>query len=118
MAGLLASALLLHLNVARPDFGCGRHASPGSDERVAPDVHAMHMSAEASGAPTASAPEQCEAPVQADCCSTVASCAIVFAVPSTNAAAGVAPPAALGTAAMVDASPGDAMPPDPPPPRA
>lgn len=124
-AGLLTSALMMHLNAAAGGATCGTHSESGRAPTASATEHSAgsaRMAEMAAMMGSAAQHEQhgdapCHVPSQATCCQAMASCSVAF-VSSGAGSAGSAfeHPAIPGAA--VDAPQSVIAAPDPPPPKA
>lgn len=133
--GVLACALVLHLNLLAGDFACGSHAADAGEGGVAhghgegshaaaehrgahPAAHDAHGRA---GGPADEADADrsvphCRTPSRATCCEALASCQLQLAFGGADEAAPFF--ASVPSLRAADASPGVALrSPEPPPPR-
>jgi hypothetical protein len=125
-AGLLASALMMHLNTAAGGAACATHSASaqassasGTARHSAAWARMVGMTGMARGAAQHDQPGDapCQAPSQAKCCQAMASCSAVFV---GNGAGSAAPPleSTAVISAAIDAPHSVIAAPDPPPPKA
>ena len=125
-AGLLTSALMMHLDTAAGGAACVTHSgrahassASGTATHSAASTRMAGMTGMARGAAQQDQPGDapCQAPSQTKCCQAMASCSAVFV---GNGAGSAAPPlestAVVGAA--IDAPHSVIAAPDPPPPKA
>jgi hypothetical protein len=90
LVGALLGASLLHLSVGRADAACASHGqeqqATGHAQHVAPpESHHGHASTEASAA----SGDECQTPVQEDCCQALMQCSVVLSLGIERSADGV-----------------------------